>query len=460
MRSPACRDQSGSHTQGEAHPYHRSYKYPLLVALVATVRRGPPRTLAMCSCRSQRTRHSWRLRHVQLPSHPDSIASLPKQIPVSPERPAASTPSVPAQMPLSPEHQLRVGFYSNHLCERGSEVALYDYADFAEQLRGSVSYILYDANSPKNVDVAVRKFTERFGERVIALGKVSGFAPRDIANAIEQRCISHCYIIKYGHRDEPNLRWFGQKVRTCVHAVFDATQPHGDVYARISPCVPWQTKTKPGRKPTPVPVVPHVVRPFDATGPDLRAELRIPSDAIVFGRHGGEETFNVPEALAAVARVAQQRPDIFFLLLNTRRFLHHFLPKDARAHSLPNVIHLEATADDARKAAFIRTCDAMLHARLTGETFGLAIAEFSAANKPVITSRIHHECGMANFHLQALGARGLCYHDQPSCEKLLLTFDKHAVKGRDWNAYRAFAPDKVMRTFWDVFIDRETESAA
>ena len=90
-----------------------------------------------------------------------------------------------------------MGFYSNHLCERGSEVALYDYADFAEVLRGGVSYVLYDASSPKNVASVVRKFRARFGDRLIALGEASSFFLRDIAPAIERHGITHCYIIKY-----------------------------------------------------------------------------------------------------------------------------------------------------------------------------------------------------------------------------------------------------------------------
>ena len=37
------------------------------------------------------------------------------------------------------------------------------------------------------------------------------------------------------------------------------------------------------------------------------------------------------------------------------------------------------------KVSFINTCDCMIHARTDGETFGLAIAEFSTLNKPIIS---------------------------------------------------------------------------
>ena len=62
-------------------------------------------------------------------------------------------------------------------------------------------------------------------------------------------------------------------MRTCIHAVFDAGDPFGDVYAKISPCVPGGAS---------VPVVPHIVRAAESTGPDMRAELGIPEDATVF----------------------------------------------------------------------------------------------------------------------------------------------------------------------------------
>jgi len=41
--------------------------------------------------------------------------------------------------------------------------------------------------------------------------------------------------------------------------------------------------------------------------------------------------------------------------------------------------------DQGEKARFFATCDIMLHARLHGETFGLAVGEFAVLGKPVIT---------------------------------------------------------------------------
>ena len=134
----------------------------------------------------------------------------------------------------------------------------------------------------------------------------------------------------------------------------------------------------------------------------MREELGIPPDATVFGRHGGFDVFDIFEAQGAVLSVARARPDIYFLFLNTRPLVMDEYGEADVARTPANIIHLPATMEDDAKQRFIRTCDAMLHARRSGETFGLAIAEFSASNRPVLTSRVHHDSGFANFHIETL----------------------------------------------------------
>lgn len=119
---------------------------------------------------------------------------------------------------------------------------------------------------------------------------------------------------------------------------------------------------------------------------------------------------------------------------------------------LPNVIHLEATSDEEEKSRFIRTCDAMLHARYSGETFGLAVAEFSAHNRPVFTSNVHDDGGAARNHINVLGNKAILYHDRTSLLHQLYAFDREDARLKDWNAYREYEPAKVMRTFARVFL--------
>ncbi len=152
-----------------------------------------------------------------------------------------------------------------------------------------------------------------------------------------------------------------------MHAVFQALTPFGDVYAAISD---WLVDHHSHGW---LPVVPLIVHLPDEHG-DLRDELQISRTTVVFGRHGAVETFDVPFVHDVVAEVAATDDDRYFVLLNTERFADH-----------PRIIHLDATSDVVRKTRFINTCDAILHARVDGETFGLAVGKFSLRNKPVLT---------------------------------------------------------------------------
>ena len=350
----------------------------------------------------------------------------------------------------------RIGFWASQLTERGTEVALYDYADYAETILGATSYIIYNACYDANVPAVRQRFETRFGARCIGIdyqieldamlgdgvaeSKGDDHEPESTGSLIRRFGLTHLYTMKVGRAaDAPRVSQLSGHVHTCVHAVFDAGEPHGDTFARISPCVPGSA----------TPVVPHIVRRRESHGRNLRAELGIPLEAMVYGRHGGYQTFDIDFVHEAVLEVACSRPDIYFILLNTAPFGVGPPPS--------NVIHLPNTlVDDNEKAAFVRTCDAMLHARARGETFGLAIAEFAAYGRPVLTSSAHHDGGIARFHLDVLADRGFYYHDKASCVALLTTFDRCAALakgGAYWQApYQPYAPERVMRTFRSVFL--------
>ena len=104
------------------------------------------------------------------------------------------------------------------------------------------------------------------------------------------------------------------------------------------------------------------------------------------------------------------------------------------------------------KEQYFDTCDAMLHARSNGETFGLAVAEFSVRNKPVITQRWMRR--YSDFHLSILGKKGHYFSNQRELINVVGSFVTHGVnKTRDYNAYRKFSPSRVMRKFEKIFID-------
>lgn len=310
---------------------------------------------------------------------------------------------------------MKVAFHSNQLGLRGTEVALYDYAKYNEEILGNESVII---SSIHNVHSQVfEKFTQRFS--VFQYTKFD-----EVEKMLDINNVDVFYAIKAGFYDGivSNNR------KSINHIVFQNYQPHGNVYAYISE---WL-----GKKFN-LPFVPHIVTLPDIND-DLRAELQIPKHAIVFGRHGGNDTFNINFTKQAVKHVAKMRNDIFFLFLNTDRFTED---------SLRNVIYLNGSSDLIYKTKFINTCDAMLHARMQGESFGLSVGEFSIRNKPIITlldgSR---DCA----HIEMLGSKGIYYNNYDELQKLLFNF--RPDKTIDWNCYRNYTPENVMMKFKEVFL--------
>jgi hypothetical protein len=236
------------------------------------------------------------------------------------------------------------------------------------------------------------------------------------------------YCIKAGINDGI----VSKRCKTVVHAVFKYCEPHADVYAYVSE---WLAKHM-GSSERTFPFVPHIVEPPQISE-DLREKLGIPATAIVFGRYGGAETFDLKFAQDVVQIVADSMPERYFLFMNTDQFCE---PRR-------NIIFLEGAAEFHEKERFVNTCDAMLHARQSGETFGLAIAEFSVRQRPVLTWTGSHE----RSHIELLGSTGFYYDDAASLERLLRTLEPDPTK--DWDVYTAcFNPHAVMQQFKNVFL--------
>jgi hypothetical protein len=183
------------------------------------------------------------------------------------------------------------------------------------------------------------------------------------------------------------------------------TNKHGDVYAYVSRFLSEQNNK--------APYVPHIVSLPDVKE-DYKELLRIPKDAVVFGRHGGNDSFDDPEAHKVVYEIALNNPYKYFLFMNT----------DVFCPSMPNIIHLAPTHDVEVKTAFINTCDVMLHCRLRGETFGLAVCEFLHQNKPVITRSNSPEY----HHVEVMGNKGFYYTTAAELYQILLHFKEQLLQ--------------------------------
>jgi hypothetical protein len=319
---------------------------------------------------------------------------------------------------------MKIAFHCNQLSLRGTEVAMYDYAHYNEKLLGNKSIIL--AKNPAvwkySDQPAIDKFKNRF--EVFFYNDI-----REIEEILDDNKVDVFYAQKAGDRDGV----VSNNRKTVIHTVFQQYDPHGDVYAFISE---WLSRIYCNVHD----FVPYMVDLPDHDK-DMREELGIPADAIVFGRHGGYETFDIPFVKHCVGDVVSKRNDVWFLFMNTEKFVDH-----------PRVLFLEPTADLKKKTEFINTCNAMIHARFKGETFGLACAEFSLRNKPVIT----FAGSMDRAHEMILKDKGFYYRTIGDLQNIFSNMDRF-FKGdnlkRDWNQYRDYSPEKVMTKFKKVFLD-------
>lgn len=307
---------------------------------------------------------------------------------------------------------MKIGFLSNQLDNRGTGDALYKYAHYNEELLGNTSSIFTYFGNPATDKEAQDRFIKRFG----GVYNVSDGNFNDI---------DALYHIKSGYDDgfrPPN------NIPYLVHAVFD-NQPHGTVYATISPWMGERFN---------LPYVPHIVELFD-TSNNFRERWDIPEDHVVFGRYGGLDTFDIPFVWRIIDNVLRTYPNTHFIFMNTNE------PDLPWVTEHPRIKFLPGTVDPYTKRVFINTCDAMLHARSRGETFGLSVGEFAVAGKPVITFSESPE----KAHLQELGPFALTYKDNET----LFTQLSKVIQGPmvSWG-YGNYTPYNVMRKFDEVFL--------
>lgn len=312
---------------------------------------------------------------------------------------------------------VKIAFWDNSLTERGTSTAVFDYAYYNQKLLGNESYIFYDMNRQDNNENVIHKFKQHF-----PVFGLNGF--HEINNHLKKLGILFLYQISYG----TNQGFIVENVVNLIHAIFEC-EPHGDVYATVSPFIKNYDSS--------IPILPHMIH-LPEHSENMRKELNIPDDSIVFGRYGGKGEFDIPFVHNVVYEFAKNNPSVYFLFAHTDSFC---LP-------LPNIIHLPTIIDLNKKVSFINTCDAMIHARYRGETFGLSIAEFSTKNKPILCCSINEG---ETAHLTILGDKAIQYNDH-NLYSILSNITKESIIHRDWNAYRDYTPEKVMQIFHNIFL--------
>jgi hypothetical protein len=315
----------------------------------------------------------------------------------------------------------KIAFHDNCLCVRGTTTCIYNFAYWGRELLNLEPIIMHNSINPNNDKEGYEKCAKEF--------KVFGYSDSSEIDKIlkEQKC-EYFFMKKGGSFDGI----ISKECKNLVNACSGAWTPewtHGDVYAMGSEWLSKMTEYK-------IPYVSDVVILPDING-DIRDELGIPEDALVLGRNGGYETFDIHWVKQCIIKSLDERPDIWFLFQNTEKFIDH-----------PRVIHLPRSSCEVTKVKFINSCDGMIHARMGGESFGVSCAEFSLRNKPVITFTGSPETS----HIDLLDEKGIYYANPTELLHVFFNLDKGEINSLDWNQYKQFNPETIMKKFKEVYL--------
>ena len=315
---------------------------------------------------------------------------------------------------------MKIAFHDNALSLRGTTVAIYDWAYWTRHYLGVDPIIMYNSKNQFNDAGVIEKFSKEF--------PVFSYNDKSEIDTILSKNNCDAFLMEKGGKPDGIISTVAKNLVNAI-SICSVSDIHGDVYAMGSK---WLSKITDYQ----IPYVPYMVHLPDVEG-DMREELSIPKDALVFGRNGGWETFDLPFVKKAIEQVLSERSDIWFVFQFTQPFIEH-----------ERVIHLPGSSDMNTKVKFINTCDVMLHARQVGESFGLSCAEFSIRNKPIITYLNSPE----RNHIDTLGEKGIYFETESDILHILRNLDKEEINSLEWNCYQDYTPEKVSQKFKEVYL--------
>ena len=316
---------------------------------------------------------------------------------------------------------MKIAFHDNSLSLRGTTVAIYDWAYWTREYLNVDPIIMYPSTHPANSIDVLEKFEKEF--------PVFSYDNKNEIDDILTKNECEYFLMEKGGSPDGVISSVSKNLVNAISGNWNSDWIHGDVYAMGSK---WLSKITNYT----VPYVPYIVHVPEVES-DMREELSIPKDDLVLGRNGGWETFDLPFVKQAIQQVLEERSDIWFLFQFTQPFIEH-----------ERVIYLPGSSNMNTKVEFINTCDAMLHARYIGESFGLSCAEFSVRNKPIIT----YEKSPERNHIDTLGERGIYYENYSEIFHILKNLDKKEINSLEWNCYQEYSPKNVVSKFEEVYL--------
>jgi hypothetical protein len=321
---------------------------------------------------------------------------------------------------------MKILFHTHTLNFRGVTNSVVDYARYNQEILGNESAILYNPEytlpNASNLDVVSK-------QPVVDYLKTK-YEVLSYTNEEEMNRAAEKFDMAYSQTSGVQQSCEITSTKSVIHAVFQVNQPYGDRYAYISK---WLSDTMSNGT---IPYVPLIVDLPTAEKSDLRSQLGIPKDAVVIGRHGGFMTFDILWLNIAVGELLQKYSNIYFVFANTYKLINH-----------PRAIYVNPFFGNAAKSSFINMCDAMIHGRKEGESFGLAICEGLFYNKPVFA----WEEGRDKNHVEILKDTGLLYNEKNFKQKIA---ELPKYLGKDYKKIvEPYSAVNTMAKFKEVFID-------
>jgi glycosyltransferase involved in cell wall biosynthesis len=326
-------------------------------------------------------------------------------------------------------------FLEEKFSMQGSTRAIIDYAHYNEKILGNKTYLAFgkkENNYPWEEPYYKNILENTFESLKNRFELLYYKNYEELEDFIQNKNINGMYHIKSG---EP-IGFYSKKTNNLIHSVFP--QPiqnvHGQRFAFVSK---WLSDACSNGT---IPYVPHMINvpkiDQKKSRLNIRQKLNIPENCFVYGRIGGYNDFDLPFVYSAISKALDLRKDLYFLFICTKPFYKH-----------DRIIYLDPIHDLKLKYEHISACDAMVHARNHGETFGLAIAEFCALNKPILTWKY----GYGKGYIEILKNDGIYYDNEQDLLNLFLNFKPD--ENKDYNSYRDFSPENVMKKFNDVFLN-------
>ena len=302
--------------------------------------------------------------------------------------------------------KMNFAFCDYQLCEGESTNYIFHYA-FHHQNEKNKSYIFYDKYNKNNNKYVIEKLEQDFHVYGI------DYCLMDIDDYLIKYNIKEIFLIK-----SCDIHHRINSVSTyCIHYIYP--KPPLDEYKY---CFPWFDKMKKQQ----IVVTPPSPSPLPKHDENMRTELNIPENAIVFGLVYKSTTFFNLFIYRVIFNIIKYCPNIYFIFVNDR----------IKSYEI-NIINLSKFNDLHETVKFINTCDAIIWG-LNYENIFTSIEEISKFNIPIIA---HTECEKEISYSYLFGPKIIWYSNEDEFTQIFINFYS---KSKDHKTYFQYLSDKMM----------------